>query len=408
MVESKSPEQLAKDFVEQSSHHDFVKQYYQTLHAKPGLMHRFYQQYESSMSHGLEGGIEERVEGQKAIHHKFMSLDLQGALVDILQRDCQAGPAGSIMIQVIGLLGRPGQPRRKFCQSFCLKQVLEKNKALFVIQNDIFRFLLAQSETSVVSAPTEVVPVAMPASAPSTAAAPKPVETTPVELPAKVPVEVPAAAQVAVAASLASQGLKPVGDGPKPTKSIKSTKSSRPGSGPPAAQATAAAANQPPNDAGIERNGKKTYAALASSKAQQPIAPPASKGPAMTAAATPAPKSSVAEQQSATAASSSVNAGPKFNSLFVRNIPASVTEEELVRLFAGVGGKTPTSVSIRASKNQPKNNQPAPRYAFVDYSDPADLEACLASGQVGKPGSGQKKGRFGSFMHLRVACLCVV
>lgn len=55
----------------------FVKQYYTQLHHDPSQMHRFYLEQSSMVHGGSELGSAERVIGQKAIHEKILSMNLQ-------------------------------------------------------------------------------------------------------------------------------------------------------------------------------------------------------------------------------------------------------------------------------------------------------------------------------------------
>lgn len=127
----------------------FVKQYYTQMHRDPTQMHRFYLEQSSFVHGGSEIGSEEPVIGQKAIHHKIVSLDLRQVHAKIKQVDSHMTLGLGIVIQVTGELSTGGHPMRAFVQTFVLAPESPKK---YYVHNDMFRYqdddLVSESETN--------------------------------------------------------------------------------------------------------------------------------------------------------------------------------------------------------------------------------------------------------------------
>jgi Ras GTPase-activating protein-binding protein 1 len=127
----------------------FVKQYYTQLHHDPSQMHRFYLEQSSMVHGGSELGSAERVIGQKAIHEKILSMNLQQVHAKIKQVDSDLTLGQGITIQVTGELSTAGRPMRAFVQTFVLAPESPKK---YYVRNDFFRYqdddLASESETN--------------------------------------------------------------------------------------------------------------------------------------------------------------------------------------------------------------------------------------------------------------------
>lgn len=128
----------------------FVRRYYETLHSKPELLHKFYHQngilchlqtddhvtkYYSGMhkiseqltgSHALSMWDDCKIIVERIDHQPIVSGELEHASVD------------SVLVCVHGFMFAPSDPGRRFSQTF----ILTKNsKNFYVVTNDILRFL---------------------------------------------------------------------------------------------------------------------------------------------------------------------------------------------------------------------------------------------------------------------------
>lgn len=105
-------------------------------------------------------GSEESVIGQKAIHDKIQSLDLQQVYAKIKQVDSHSTLDNGIVVQVTGELSIGGHPMRAFVQTFVLAPETPKK---FYVHNDIFRYqdddLVSESETNDTPGEGETTPL---------------------------------------------------------------------------------------------------------------------------------------------------------------------------------------------------------------------------------------------------------
>ncbi|EPX71085.1 ubiquitin protease cofactor [Schizosaccharomyces octosporus yFS286] len=114
----------------------FVQEYYTYLNKEPHRLHCFYTK-KSTLVHGEEGEAISLCHGQQEIHNKILDLDFQNCKVLISNVDSLASCNGGIVIQVLGEMSNKGKLSRKFAQTFFLA---EQPNGYFVL-NDIFRFL---------------------------------------------------------------------------------------------------------------------------------------------------------------------------------------------------------------------------------------------------------------------------
>ncbi|KAG8831048.1 hypothetical protein FRC17_003781 [Serendipita sp. 399] len=118
----------------------FVVQYYTYMNDKPDQLHRFYTK-NSHYLHGMEGEETDLLQGQTAIHKKFMEINFKSCKVFIHSVDAHPSANNGILVHVIGELSNNGEAWKKFVQVFFLA---EQQNGYFVL-NDNFRFLKEES-----------------------------------------------------------------------------------------------------------------------------------------------------------------------------------------------------------------------------------------------------------------------
>eukprot|EP00250_Pteridium_aquilinum_P007561 c17248_g2_i1 orf=481-1926(-) len=114
----------------------FVNQYYNVLHQSPHNVHRFYTD-QSKLSRSEAGTNADIVETQDKIQEKIMSMDLDGVQAEIKTVDSLASLNGSVLVMVTGSLSSRSGLQRNFVQTFFLAP---QEKGYFVL-SDICRFL---------------------------------------------------------------------------------------------------------------------------------------------------------------------------------------------------------------------------------------------------------------------------
>lgn len=125
----------------------FVSQYYTVLHSSPKRLHRFYADA-STMTHVdvrvEHGSITQNLKtatGQKMIQETVMNLNFEDTMTEIYSVDSQYSLSGGVVVQVTGALQNKEGLKRAFAQTFFLA-VQEKG---YYVLNDIFRYLLPHS-----------------------------------------------------------------------------------------------------------------------------------------------------------------------------------------------------------------------------------------------------------------------
>nr|CAH8863354.1 unnamed protein product [Trichobilharzia regenti] len=109
----------------------FVVQYYTVMKKCPSGIHRFYKD-DSSMIRE-----DNPVCGQRMIHEKIMSLNLQDCQIAILKLDALRANGNSVLIHVAGEISIANGEFRRFTQCFILR---EQSPCDFYVLNDIFRY----------------------------------------------------------------------------------------------------------------------------------------------------------------------------------------------------------------------------------------------------------------------------
>lgn len=147
MIEDKERNGFESRTPAQTVGNQFVSQYYTVLHSSPKHLHRFYAD-NSTMTHVdvvvEDGTVTQSLKtatGQKMINETVMNLDLEDTITEIYSVDSQYSLAGSVVVQVTGVLQNNAGLKRSFVQTFFLA-VQEKG---YYVLNDIFRYLLPNS-----------------------------------------------------------------------------------------------------------------------------------------------------------------------------------------------------------------------------------------------------------------------
>jgi Nuclear transport factor 2 (NTF2) domain/RNA recognition motif. (a.k.a. RRM, RBD, or RNP domain) len=131
---------IAYDFTVSQVAWQFVVQYYTYMNDKPDQLHRFYTK-NSHYLHGVEGEETLLLQGQTAIHKKFLEIEFKECKVFIHSVDAHPSANNGIMVHVIGEMSNNSEPWKKFVQAFFLA---EQQNGYFVL-NDNFRYLKEES-----------------------------------------------------------------------------------------------------------------------------------------------------------------------------------------------------------------------------------------------------------------------
>uniref|UniRef100_A0A094ZK64 Ras GTPase-activating protein-binding protein 1 n=1 Tax=Schistosoma haematobium TaxID=6185 RepID=A0A094ZK64_SCHHA len=109
----------------------FVVQYYTVMKKCPSGIHRFYKDDSSMIREDTP------VCGQRMIHEKIMSMNLQDSQIAILKLDALRANGNSVLIHVAGEISIANEEFRRFTQCFILR---EQAPCDFYVLNDIFRY----------------------------------------------------------------------------------------------------------------------------------------------------------------------------------------------------------------------------------------------------------------------------
>ncbi|KAK4271915.1 hypothetical protein QN277_020538 [Acacia crassicarpa] len=114
----------------------FVEQYYHILHSSPELVYRFYKE-SSVLSKPDSNGVMTSVTTMKGINDKILSLNYKDFKAEIKTADAQKSHNDGVTVLVTGCLTGKDNLRRQFAQSFFLAP---QDSGYFVL-NDVFRYL---------------------------------------------------------------------------------------------------------------------------------------------------------------------------------------------------------------------------------------------------------------------------
>eukprot|EP00252_Welwitschia_mirabilis_P018134 TRINITY_DN4035_c0_g1_i1.p1 TRINITY_DN4035_c0_g1~~TRINITY_DN4035_c0_g1_i1.p1 ORF type:complete len:470 (-),score=120.70 TRINITY_DN4035_c0_g1_i1:227-1636(-) len=109
----------------------FVGQYYQVLQHQPHLVHQFYADLSVMQRR------DQTAKGMREIHDHIMSLDYTGSVIEIKSADAQQSLSGGILVMVTGSIQRKDiEFRKSFVQTF----FLAPQDTGYYVLNDIFRY----------------------------------------------------------------------------------------------------------------------------------------------------------------------------------------------------------------------------------------------------------------------------
>ncbi|KAH7277327.1 hypothetical protein KP509_39G045600 [Ceratopteris richardii] len=116
----------------------FVSKYYNVLHQSPDMVYRFYTDRSilSRAEAGASGAVD-IVIAQAGINQKIMSLDYVDFRAEIKTVDSLESLNGSVLVMVTGSLSSHGRPKRNFVQTF----FLAPQEVGYFVLNDMFRYL---------------------------------------------------------------------------------------------------------------------------------------------------------------------------------------------------------------------------------------------------------------------------
>ncbi|KAF4046468.1 RNA recognition motif-containing protein [Phytophthora infestans] len=380
----------------------FMRQYYHFLAKEPQSLHRFYKA-ESRWCHGVGSHMEEPIAGQRAINDQILKRGYAGARVDLDAGsiDCQNSLGGGVLVLVTGVMTLRDDPVPKpFVQTFFLAV---QPKGYFVL-NDCLRFLelpgaspvdeVKDKENGKAETPKSPVKVETPVPlSPKKAASPvQTIKTTTT----KVVKEAAPASPVKATATVASSPVKktttttttttkevetPAVKTPSPVKSPAKSpeKSPKKQDKAPTPASPASAPADPVVTSPAEPEKPKTWAALFSGSKPASVTPSAPvstpvKPSTPKAAPAPAPASITPTTNAPAPEKSPKNKTgngkekehKRLHSLFIRDVPAQTSENDLRELFKSYGSIA--GVSVVAQRG----------FAFVDYYEQESMRAALA------------------------------
>eukprot|EP00898_Chlorokybus_atmophyticus_P008273 jgi/Chlat1/8447/Chrsp80S07857 len=372
----------------------FVTQYYQVLHSAPRFLHRFYTD-DSTFTHAEFGSDTpaDSVKSQRDIHVKVSGLEYEDSKAEILTVDSQYSLDGGVIVLVTGTLTTKKTPCRNFVQTFFLAP---QERGYYVL-NDVFRFLDGGSASAPAPAPASAkAPLANGYAEPPAAAAPAPAPVK--ESPAKAaapPASPPPAAEREV---ISSPKAAPVAEAVASPKAASAPQPAAPASpvpkaapaapaAPPPMQAAAPPA-APEGDQPAEDNDKPkkplTYASIlrtmkeASAVSQSQVAAPVVDAAEPTANFNEAPVAATSAAPDAGDEASAAEDDGKCckhvdtdgKSIFVKNLPHSITVATIEKEFAKFGPLKPNGIIL-------KNQKPGGCYAFIDFEEASAVQAAM-------------------------------
>lgn len=332
----------------------FVKQYYQLLASSPSTLHRFYKD-DSKFTHGVGSAEQDAISGQKNINAKIMSMNFEGAHVDLEcgSVDCQASLDGGVLVMVSGLMSLKDTRPQAFVQTF----FLAVQETGYFVLNDAFRYLESSAKnTQFGTVPSSPVKT----STATQMTAPSPTPTPPMSPPmmVKSPLMAPSSPMVMALQSPAMNS--------SPVRSRSPTKTPKSPLAVPSPKVTSPVTEVAPQEE--VPTGPKSWAShLFAAKAGAVPAP----APVATPTA-PASSKQNKKQPSKDANNGQSGGNSKRNQisvLIIRDIPTQTKDSDLRDLFKEFG--TITAVNVVSNRG----------HAFVDFEHMDSVKKALAGGR---------------------------
>lgn len=114
----------------------FVQQYYLILHESPELVYKFYQD-SSVISRPEPDGVMKSVTTMKDINDKICSMDYKNYKAEIMTADAQDSVKDGVILLVTGCLTGLDNLRKRFTQTF----FLAPQEVGYFVLNDVFRYM---------------------------------------------------------------------------------------------------------------------------------------------------------------------------------------------------------------------------------------------------------------------------
>lgn len=351
----------------------FVSQYYNVLHQSPHHVHRFYTD-QSKLSRSEAGTNADIVETQDKIQEKIMSMDLDGVQAEIKTVDSLASLNGSVLVMVTGLLSSRSGSQRNFVQTFFLAP---QEKGYFVL-SDIRRFLDGAGDQ-----PTQVPEVILELST----------KVNEVEQVHEVPQ--PLSDEDATDAPVSHVDERDLTDSFH--ESVEEEKVYTPRDTPVEDNRSALVDNapshqepvvgrleeQPPavKEESFEGATKMSYASIlreasGGSFTTRQGGPPRKPTPAQTVPVAPITVSPQATPAfSSSAAEDTVADGGDGYSVYVKNLPLSISQEDLEKEFQKFGSVKPGGVNLR-------NQKQGVCFAFIQFEDSSSVQSAIEASPI--------------------------
>lgn len=350
----------------------FLTEYYKIAMTEPAGLHSFYTLEGSKVNHGDVTTL-----GQNAIREMIQGPSWTfGTDAKVIQYDCQSAPneTGGLLVMAAGTMIKD-EVERTFSQVFYLGRSELDGQVMFLIENDIFRYLPASSA----AAPAAEAPETAPHSAAEEADLAYTVDESKV-LPESVPEPEPEPVAEPVVAE-PEPTPEPEPEPPSDPEPVEAKP--EPVAEPVPVVAAPVVAKKPV----VPENTKPSSWASLASKA--PVLPIKTEAPpkAVSRPAKPASKTKPAPVAFGATKNNHKKMCPHpikpKCSLYVRNVPIDCTVEQLNGVFAKAGeirhdSKYGVCINIQLMKNPPKGRQELlSRYAFVEFDSPGSLDWCL-------------------------------
>eukprot|EP00249_Psilotum_nudum_P013986 c24608_g2_i1 orf=198-1664(+) len=354
----------------------FANQYYNVLHNSPEVAYRFYT--DASRITRADAGpdvVVDTVVTQAEIHKKIMSLDYGGCRTEIKTVDSLDSLNGSVLVMVTGAVSR-NTILRNFVQTFFLAP---QEKGYYVL-NDIFRYL---GEESLSMKPVYPVTNGVLGTVTRHSTAPEQ-EHEERDLSPSPPSEEEAAAEdmyeIVEHTEVSEPGVERTIDDRERQEKVEVVSSE-----------TSATAIEPVLPAEELLTEKKSYASILRVIKENAGAHPtpstvtadaSAQTPAQGISELPTPSEQAAALISSSSAPSASDDGhgrheneADGRSVYVRNLPMSITASQLEVEFSSFGLIKPNSVNVRSQRQ-------GGCYAFVEFEDPNSAQSAIEASPI--------------------------
>ncbi|MCO5610886.1 hypothetical protein L7F22_065128 [Adiantum nelumboides] len=351
----------------------FVNQYYNVLHLSPHNVHRFYTE-ESNLSRAEVGANADIVETQDKIQEKIMAMNLDSVQAQIKTVDSLASLNGSVLVMVTGALSSRIGLHRNFVQTFFLAP---QEKGYFVL-SDICRFLDGEGEHTL----PEVISVSTTVEQDIEASSPSQQDVT--EFPTSQEMErdsadvetgdVKESNDFTVSQEISAKDeIEPVVNAPAPQESALEE----------AEEQTSSVKVE-----STEGAAKMSYASIvkeasgASFITSRPAGPRRMPPPQATSAPSTTASQGLSQETMALSSAGVLNViqegvsdGGDGLSVYVKNLPLNILQEDLEKEFQKFGSVKPGGVNLR-------NHKQGVCFAFILFEDASSVRSAIEASPI--------------------------